>query len=220
MRLSTYPLIQFSQLIDCPVWDCHTGQLLGTVHQIWMDKQLHQVLGLTYKTLLNIDEQRSLPWEQVVAVSPEGAWLDVSESTALIFQPKSSIHYQLGNEVWTHSGNWLGNLIDYYFEANTGEILQYQFVVPEHQRYFPELLDFSAAELIYKGDRFLIELAVDSQRPKQDCLPPTVGLATSPVESNMNLFLHNLHLDLNFNANKFNRADISLRPKTTNLIAS
>ncbi|QUY45476.1 hypothetical protein [Acaryochloris marina] len=220
MRLSTYPLIQFSQLIDCPVWDCHTGQLLGTVHQIWLDKQLHQVLGLTYKTLLNKDEQGSLPWEQVVAVSPERAWLDVSESTALIFQPKSSIHYQLGNEVWTHSGSRLGTLIDYYFEANTGEILQYQCVVSEHQKYFPELLDFSAAELIYKGDRFLIELTVDPRKSRQDRLPVTVGFATSPVESNMSLFLHNLHLDLNFDANQFNRADTSLRPKTTNLIAN
>lgn len=214
MRHSTYPLVQFSQLIDCPVWDGHTGQLLGTVYQVWLDKQLHQVLGLTYRSLLDSSEQRSLTWEQVLAVSPEGAWLNISDNTALIIQPKASIHYQLGGKVWTNTDTQIGTLIDYYFHGDTGEILLYQCVPSDTKGYYPQLMDLYAGDLSFRGDRWQIELTDDSQSPLT-----TEGMVSSPAKSNIRNSLNDFYLDPNLDAYQFSYTDSSLGHEISNLIA-
>lgn len=167
MRLSIHPFIQFSQLIDCPIWDHSTGQLLGAVKQVWLDKQLHQVLGLAYQSLLTPSEVRSLPWEQVVAVSSEGVWINVSENTTLILQPMSSIHYQLDEDVWTETDSLLGTLIDYVFETITGAVHQYQCALSKYQGGWPQLLDISAVDLHHRRDRWQIKHNTKSQLSKQ-----------------------------------------------------
>lgn len=177
MRISPDPLILFTQLIDCPVWDSRSGQILGLTHQVWLDKQLHQVIGLTYRSLDQAQETRSLPWERVEAVSPEGVWVNVSENTVLILQSMSSIHYQLGEEVWSKTGHRIGTLIDYSFEAKTGAILQYHCAASESLDWngSQRLLKLSACELNHRCDRWVLDMdrvspSLETPQP-QDSLP-------------------------------------------------
>lgn len=126
MRISTLSQVQKSQILQCPVWDVNTGTILGLVEQIWIDKQLHQVIGLTYCELEG--EINSLPWEQVEAISSEGIWVDYASNISLVVTPTFSIHYQLDEPIWTTSRHRLGTLADFAFAVDSGEILYYYCV--------------------------------------------------------------------------------------------
>lgn len=155
MRISTVSQVQQSQLLHCPVWDINTGTILGLVEQIWIDKQLHQVIGLTYCEL--DDEINSLPWEQVEAVSSEGIWVNYASNIPLVVKPTSFIHYQLDEPIWTTTRHRLGMLADITFAVDSGEILYY-YCVPGPIGREMKTFRLSPRVMNHRCDRWIVDM--------------------------------------------------------------
>ncbi|MGR3275721.1 hypothetical protein ACSYAD_11450 [Acaryochloris marina NIES-2412] len=159
MRISTLATIQKTQLLQCPVWDVTTGKILGLVQHIWIDKQLHQVMGLTYWELDHEHEINSLTWEQVEAVNTEGVWVNYAHSTSLIVRSTTSIHYQLDEPLWTTSHHRLGTLQDVTFEVNSGDVLDYH-CVSDRMGLEAEQFRFSPRVMHHSCDRWIVDMDI------------------------------------------------------------
>lgn len=131
MDLSSIQVIFFKSLLNYSVLDAETGKVLGRVEQIWLDKDQHQVFGLTYRSWRWDKTLRSLFWKDVEAVDEIGIWVTVSDDSLLVVQPKLSVDYQLGDPIRDCSGKNVGHLVDYRFNAKTGKVLDYLWLHSE-----------------------------------------------------------------------------------------
>ncbi|MEB3289890.1 MAG: hypothetical protein VKI82_08240 [Leptolyngbya sp.] len=116
--------------------DLETAEDLGTITEVWVDRQRHRVLGIGWGGGLGRRRQR-FAWEQVISIGHDGVVLgpamastdsaaeDPASTDPAAEDPAMDGLVLDDIEVWSDHGDRLGYLTDYCFAPQDGQILHY-----------------------------------------------------------------------------------------------
>ena len=118
-------VIKRSDFLNRRVIDRKTVEEVGHVDQLWVDPQSHQAIGFICKSGFLGKNKRWFAWSQVETVG-ENILVNAHPEVPEPQQPESAIS-MIGSEVLTDGGNKVGSVIDYLFDVNTGNVVNYLF---------------------------------------------------------------------------------------------
>jgi uncharacterized protein YrrD len=153
-------VVQQSELINQLVLDRNTMEELGRVEVLWMYPQQHQVLGIVCKTGFLGTQKLAFRLAQLDAIGANGILTTATpEATdaGKVKQLQSLLHH----EIWSDTGNKIGNITDYLFNTQTGTITQYLFVSNGWSGVIGEVYQLSPSQILSLGrKRVLVTEAV------------------------------------------------------------
>ncbi|MGB3239432.1 MAG: PRC-barrel domain-containing protein [Geitlerinemataceae cyanobacterium] len=114
-----------SELLDQLVLDRTTTETVGKVEQLWLDVNTHKVVGMTCKSGLLGRQKHSFTWRQVHAIGEDSLLVNAPETAQL--EKLESWESLVGHQLWSDGGNRAGSIVDYRFEAKTGNVVEYLF---------------------------------------------------------------------------------------------
>ena len=118
-------VIRQSELLGRLVLDRATAEEIGRVDRLWLDPKARQIVGMTCLSGLVVIKQRSLNWSQIDAIGTDSILVEVLNGV----EPKKPITAisEFHQEVWTDTGTRIGTLVDYRFDPETGDLIDYLF---------------------------------------------------------------------------------------------
>ena len=124
-------LVKYADLLGRLVIDRGSTEEVGHIEQIWIDPALHRTIGLTVRSGLLGRQRHAVVWQQVVSVGRDSVLVrspqPLNGEDAPF--PDTNCCSGAGLEVWTDGGDRAGKIVDYRFDADTGAIFDYLFVV-------------------------------------------------------------------------------------------
>ncbi|PSB15488.1 hypothetical protein C7B76_13610 [filamentous cyanobacterium CCP2] len=124
--MSATSITRQSDFIGRLVLDQKTAEELGRVAELWLVPKTHQIIGLSCKAGLLGTQRHSFTWSQVESIGDDSIIVSALEGVDAE-KPEGAIGL-IAQDVWTDSGNQVGGLIDYRFDAETGDVIDYVFV--------------------------------------------------------------------------------------------
>ena len=106
--------------------DYETTDELGLVGELLVDITQGQVVGLVCKGPLWQRQRPVYSWNQIANIGADSIVLH-GQSAEI---PNAAAQPMVGLEVWTDTGNYVGQIVDYRFERQ-GPVTQYLFAQPE-----------------------------------------------------------------------------------------
>lgn len=103
-----------------------TMQELGHVDVVWMHPPVHRVFGFICASGFLGRKKSAFNLPQLYAVGEDGLLVS-SAPVPTDAQKVRQIETLLGHEVWSDSGEKVGNVVDYIFDTKTGAIQAYLF---------------------------------------------------------------------------------------------
>jgi len=119
------PILKQSELVGRRILERSTAKDLGYVQEIWIDPRYHHAVAFTCRSGLMGFQGRLFTWSQVDSIGDEAVVVSLLESVET--QKPEGAERGLGCEVWTDAGNRVGKVLDYRFQAETGDIVAYLF---------------------------------------------------------------------------------------------
>jgi uncharacterized protein YrrD len=119
-------ILQHSNLMNQMVLERNTTEDLGRVDQLWLDSKTHQILGLSCKSGFLGRNRRGFTWGQIEAIGDESVLVSLTDDGDAA--PPESIEVPINHEVWSDDGNRAGRIVDYRFDSETGDVVDYLFV--------------------------------------------------------------------------------------------
>lgn len=118
-----------SDLINRLAINLDTAEEFGPIAEVWVNGRTHQVKGLGCSAggLLNRQSRRFL-WTQVGSIGRDGLVVKAGARAESIDEHLQDCLPLGALELWSDHGDRIGQLIDYRFDATTGNILQYLFI--------------------------------------------------------------------------------------------
>jgi uncharacterized protein YrrD len=116
-----------SDFIGRLVLDRQTAEALGRVAELWLDPKTHQIIGLSCKAGLLGAQRHRFTWSQIESIGEDSIMVSALEGVNAE-KPESAIS-SITQDVWTASGSQIGGLIDYRFDPETGDVIDYVFVL-------------------------------------------------------------------------------------------
>ncbi|WP_416669091.1 PRC-barrel domain-containing protein [Egbenema bharatensis] len=124
--MSANSITRQSDFIGRLVLDRQTAESLGRVAELWLDPKAHQIIGLSCKAGLLGTQRHSFTWSQIESIGEDSIMVSALEGVNAE-KPESAIS-QIAQDIWTDSGSQMGGLIDYRFDPETGDVIDYIFV--------------------------------------------------------------------------------------------
>lgn len=122
----TIPLIKYSDLLNRLVIDQQTTRELGHIHQLFVDAQSHQVMGVSCKSELLGRPERVFEWADIKSIGADSVFIHWNAGRPL--ELSKGMHLIVGHELWTDSGDKVGDVNDYCVNPETGEVTHYLVV--------------------------------------------------------------------------------------------
>lgn len=119
------PILQHSTLMNRLVLERNTADDLGRVDQLWLDCKAHQILGLSCKSGFLGRKRRGFTWAQIEAIGDESVLVSLADDGNATKPEEAEI--PLNHEVWSDDGNRAGRVVDYRFNRETGDVVDYLF---------------------------------------------------------------------------------------------
>jgi uncharacterized protein YrrD len=119
-------ILQHSNLMNRLVLERNTAEDLGRVDQLWLDGKGHQILGLSCKSGFLGRKRRGFTWAQIEAIGDESVLVSLADDGNAKKPDEAEI--PLNHEVWSDDGNRAGRVVDYRFNRETGDVVDYLFV--------------------------------------------------------------------------------------------
>lgn len=162
----TTPLevIRHNACIHQPILDRTTLEELGQVDVLWTYPQKHRVLGLICKSGLLGRQKAAFKLPQVATIGSEGVLVH-GEPQPTDAKRVSQLETLVQREVWSESGEKLGQITDFLFDLKTGLITAYLFTTGDwigaisdvYQLTPTQILSFNRKRVLvpaYAVDRF------------------------------------------------------------------
>jgi uncharacterized protein YrrD len=125
MRTETKPIIPESALLGKLVLDRHTAETVGRVEHLWLDEKMGQVVRVTCKSGLLGHQKHTFTWAQVDSVGADSMMVTLPGEGEL--EVPEGIEPPVGHELWTDSGNRVGQIRDYQINLETGDVVDFLF---------------------------------------------------------------------------------------------
>jgi sporulation protein YlmC with PRC-barrel domain len=126
VTMSAISITRQSDFIGRLVLDQKTAEELGRVAELWLNPKKHQIIGLSCKAGLLGTQRRSFTWSQIETIGDDSIIVSALDGVNAE-KPEGAIGL-IAQDVWTDSGSQIGGLIDYRFDAETGDVIDYVFV--------------------------------------------------------------------------------------------
>jgi uncharacterized protein YrrD len=120
-------VIKQSQLINLLVLDQRTAEELGRVDCLWLDPQIHRVIGLTCKSGILGSNKQSVTWRQIESFGEHSILVNINSNEFTNPEKPDEVYSLIGHEVWTDTGSKVGKLVDYLIVPKTGAVVNYLF---------------------------------------------------------------------------------------------
>jgi uncharacterized protein YrrD len=119
--------IRQSELLHRLVLHRSTAETFGKVEILWMHPAAHQVMGFVCESGSLLHKKRfAFKRSQILSVGTEGIIVSSAPVEAKAEQVEV-LETLIGHELWSDTGNRLGNITDCLFNLETGEITAYLF---------------------------------------------------------------------------------------------
>jgi uncharacterized protein YrrD len=119
-------MIRQSDFLGRLVLDQNTAEEVGRVAELWLDPKSHQIIGLSCKAGLLGMQRHSFTWSQIESIGEDSVMVSALEGVEAE-KPDGAIGL-IAQDIWTDSGSQIGGLIDYRFDPETGDVVDYIFV--------------------------------------------------------------------------------------------
>ncbi|WP_448571493.1 PRC-barrel domain-containing protein [Trichothermofontia sp.] len=119
--------IRHSELLNQLVIDRTTMEELGQIEVVWMYPQVHRVLGFVCHSGFLGKQKAAFKLKQITALG-ENSVLVTAKPTATDAERVRQLESLIHCEVWSDQGNRVGQIIDFVFDLETGEIHHYLLV--------------------------------------------------------------------------------------------
>lgn len=120
-------VIKQSQLINMLVLDRRTAEELGRVDSLWLNPQIHKVLGLTCKSGFLGSSKQGVVWQQIESFGEQSILVNINRDEFTNPEKSDEVYSLIGHEVWTDTGSKVGKLVDYLIVPKTGAVVNYLF---------------------------------------------------------------------------------------------
>lgn len=120
-------VIRQSDLINRLVLDRSTAEELGRIEKLWLNPQIHKVIGFTCKSGLLGGRKRSFIWNQIESIGTDSLMVNFNAETFADPEKPETVYSLIGHEVWTEAGNKAGKIVDYLIVPQTGAVVSYLF---------------------------------------------------------------------------------------------
>lgn len=119
--------IRHNQLLNQLVIDRTTMEELGQIEVVWMYPQVHRVLGFVCHSGFLGKQKAAFKLKQITALG-ENSVLVTAKPTETDAERVRQLESLVHCEVWSDQGNRVGQIIDFVFDLETGEIHHYLLV--------------------------------------------------------------------------------------------
>lgn len=119
--------IRQSELLNQLVLDRSTMEELGQIEIVWMYPQVHRVLGFVCHSGFLGKQKAAFKLKQITALG-ENSVLVTAKPTETDAERVRQLESLVHCEVWSDQGNRVGQIIDFVFDLETGEIQSYLLV--------------------------------------------------------------------------------------------
>ncbi len=119
--------IRHSELLNQLVIDRTTMEELGQIEVVWMYPQVHRVLGFVCHSGFLGKQKAAFKLKQITALG-ENSVLVTAKPTETDAERVRQLESLIHCEVWSDQGNRVGQIIDFVFDLETGEIHHYLLV--------------------------------------------------------------------------------------------
>ncbi len=154
LMLTTY---QHSELVDIPVLDCQTVETLGQISQLYANPTQQQVAYLVCEQQGIRCAPQMIPWSAVDGLSPKGIF--VARNIERNRRRVSGLSDLIGYELWSSSGNKVGEIEDYIFNPETGQIREYLFARKGWRGLYESLHRLRTEAIIHIGTQRILASA-------------------------------------------------------------
>lgn len=120
-------VIKQSQLINLLVLDRRTAEELGRVDHLWLDPQIHRVIGLTCKSGILGSSRQGVTWRQIDSFGEDSILVNINPDEFANPEKPDEVYSLIGHGVWTDTGSKVGKLVDYLIVPRTGAVVNYLF---------------------------------------------------------------------------------------------
>lgn len=120
-------MIRQSELLNQLVLDRNTMEELGQIEVVWMYPQVHRVLGFVCHSGFLGKQKAAFKLKHITALG-ENSVLVTAKPTATDAERVRQLESLVHCEVWSDQGNRVGQIIDFVFNLETGEIQSYLLV--------------------------------------------------------------------------------------------
>jgi uncharacterized protein YrrD len=124
--MSAISILRQSDFIGRLVLEQKTAEEFGRVSELWLDPKTHQIVGLSCKAGLLGTQKHGFTWSQIESIGDDSIMVCALRGVDAE-KPDGAIGL-IAQDVWTDSGRQVGGLIDYRFDAETGDVVDYIFV--------------------------------------------------------------------------------------------
>lgn len=164
--MSPKPVIKFSELLGKPVIDYKTSDELGQIEQLWLNPKTHQIEGATCRAGLMGLKKRTITWAQIESIGADSVL--VSIPTGVEPSKPDWVECDIGQDVYTDTGDRIGAFKDYYLNAETGDVLDYLFVSTGLRSVIDGLYRLPASAIVSLGSQRLIVMATALQTAERE----------------------------------------------------
>ncbi|MGB3692567.1 MAG: PRC-barrel domain-containing protein [Spirulinaceae cyanobacterium] len=158
-------ITKHSELLNRLVLNRRTTDKIGNVEKIWLDPQAHRVLGLVCKSGLLGIHKDLVAWQQVEKIGEDGIIVNLPTEEKSNEKPEKD-EILIGHEIWTDEGTKVGNLVDYLFIPETGEVIGYLFASSGWRGVVEGVYMLTPVAISSVGDRRVIVLATALENPR------------------------------------------------------
>lgn len=120
-------VIKQSQLINLLVLDRRTAEELGRVDHLWLDPQIHRVIGLSCKSGFLGSSKQGVTWRQIDSFGEDSILVNINRDEFTNPEKPDEVYSLIGHGVWTDTGSKVGKLVDYLIVPKTGAVINYLF---------------------------------------------------------------------------------------------
>ncbi|XWK90039.1 MAG: PRC-barrel domain-containing protein [Phormidium sp.] len=120
-------VIKQSQLINLLVIDRRTAEELGRVDYLWLDPQIHRVIGLSCKSGFLGSSKQGVTWRQIDSFGEDSILVNINRDEFANPEKPDEVYSLIGHGVWTDTGSKVGKLVDYLIVPRSGAVVNYLF---------------------------------------------------------------------------------------------
>jgi uncharacterized protein YrrD len=166
LAMSPKTTLKFSELLGKPVIDCKTSDELGQIEQLWLNPKTHQIEGATCRSGLMGLKKRHLTWSHIESIGADS--VVVSIPTGVEPTRPDWVECEIGQAVYTDTGDRIGAFKDYYLDAETGDVLDYLFVSTGLRSLIDGLYRLPASAIVSLGSQRLIVMETALQTAERE----------------------------------------------------
>ena len=183
MATSDVQVLQYSQILGCPMLNRQTVEDLGRMDEVVVDPQAQMVTGVVCKSGVLGNTKTTYPWSQIEAIGNDSILVRVVEEAEATVADNAVV--PIGFEMLTDSGNRVGKITDLLFNPASGSVVGYLYSPSGWKGLMEGTYLLNPIAISSLGDRRMIvlEQSVEDPQPYAPGLGNKLNQATEFVQA-------------------------------------